>query len=446
MDPSDKSLLPAVLQSSNDAPGPVKALPYAKQKTRKAWAIWGSGALLAALGLGFPVESVVIAQGRVIPSDQIKAIQHLEGGIVSAVMVKEGETVKQGQPLVEIDLGGNSLNLEELTVRNAALQATRTRLLAEIQGKSVTRSGFGRDLDESVFQAESGAYEARSLEQEGVVAAAQSALAQAKSKLAEQQERVNALSARLALFQKEVTMSQQLLDEKLIPQLEVLEKQRQLETVRGELATARQGLGSATAAISEAQAKVVEATGRFRRRASDELATLERQIASSSEDLARAKLQRSRTIVRAPADGTVKGLRNPSPGWVVKAGEQIMEVVPDRAQITIEARLSPNDRGYVHTGQAARVKVSAYDFLRYGSVDGKVSLVGADADSDPTNPVMRSFYKMLIGTEQTFVGTRENQITPGMEVEVDLLVGKDPFIWYMLRPVLKVQRQAFQEP
>ena len=144
-------------------PSSVKALPYSKKKTRKTWAIWGSGALLAAFGLGFPVESVVISQGRVIPSDQIKAIQHLEGGIVSAVMVKEGETVKVGQPLVEIDLGGNSLNLEELTVRNAALQATRTRLLAEIQGKSVTRSGFGRDLDDSVYQAESGAYEARSL-------------------------------------------------------------------------------------------------------------------------------------------------------------------------------------------------------------------------------------------------------------------------------------------
>ncbi len=446
MDQSDKSHLPAVLQGGNDALGTVKALPYAAKKSRRTWAVWGSGAVLALFGLGFPVESVVVAQGRVIPSDQIKAIQHLEGGIVSAVMVKEGETVKAGQPLVEIDLGSNSLNLEELTARNAALQATRVRLMAEIQGKSVTRNGFGNDIDESVFQAESGAYEARILEQEGVVAAAQSGLAQAKSKLAEQQERVNALSARLALFEKEVSMSQQLLEEKLIPQLEVLEKQRQLETVRGELATARQGMGSATAAINEAQAKVVEATGRFRRRASDELATLERQIASASEDLARAKLQRSRTVVRAPADGVVKGLRNPSPGWVVKAGEQIMEVVPDRAQITIEARLSPNDRGFVHSGQTAKIKVTAYDFLRYGSIDGKVNLVGADADTDPNNPVMRTYYKMMIGTESTFVGSRENQVTPGMEVEVDLLVGKDPFIWYMLRPVLKVQRQAFQEP
>lgn len=443
MDSTHNNTLPLVLQ--NPA-AQVKALPYSKKQATKSWIIWGTVAVLAAFGLGFPVESVVIAPGRVIPSDQVKAVQHLEGGIVSAVLVKEGEKVKQGQPLVEIDLGGNSLNLEELTVRHASLQAARARLLAESQGKPFTRASLGKDIDDSVYQAELGAYEARMLEQKGVVDSAASQLAQTRSKLVEQQERVNALSARMALYKKEVDLSEQLLEEKLIPQLEVLEKQRQYESTRGDLASTRQGLVSAQSAISEAQGKIVEAEGRFRRRASDELATAERQLASVSEDLSRAKLQRSRTVVRASADGVIKSLRNPSPGWVVKAGEQIMEVVPDRNQISIEARLNPSDRGYVHTGQTARIKVTAYDFLRYGAVDGKVSLVGADADTDPTNPQARSFYKLLIATDQTYVGIPERQITAGMDVEVDLLVGRDPFIWYILRPVLKAQREAFQEP
>lgn len=444
---NSNSLLPHVLQNPG-APGGL-ALPYSgggKNARTKVWLVWGIGALLAAVGLGFPVESVVTANGRVIPSDQVKAVQHLEGGIVSAVLVKEGERVKSGQPLVEIDLGGNSLNLEELTARHASLAAARTRLLAESQGKPVKRSDFGKEIEEPVYLAEAGAYEARALEQKGVVDSAESQLAQTRSKVVEQQERINALQQRYALYKKEVDLSQQLLDEKLIPQLEVLEKQRQMESVKGDLATARQALVSAQSAIVEAQGKVLEAQGRFRRRASDELSTAERQLASVSEDLSRAKVQRSRTTVRAPTDGVIKGLRNPSPGWVVKPGESIMEVVPDKDQITVEARLSPSDRGYVHNGQTARLKISAYDYLRYGSVDGKVTLVGADADNDPSNPAQRTYYRVLVSADEMFVGKPEHPITAGMEAQVDLLVGRDPFIWYILRPVLKVQREAFQEP
>ena len=128
------------------------------------------------------------------------------------------------------------------------------------------------------------------------------------------------------------------------------------------------------------------------------------------------------------------------------SGEPILEVVPDEDQIMIEAKLSPNDRGFVHAGQAVRVKITAYDFLRYGAVDGKVMLVAADADRDPASPTASPYYRLLVSTDQNIVGRPENRITAGMEAEVDLLVGRDPFIWYMLRPVLKVSREAFREP
>jgi adhesin transport system membrane fusion protein len=266
------------------------------------------------------METVVVAPGRVIPSDRVKSIQHLEGGIVSNVLVKEGEKVQQGQSLVEIDLGGSGLNFEELSARYAATQATRVRLMAESRGQPLTRQSFATDIDEGVFEGETGAYQARALEQRGVMAGAVSGLEQARSKKLEQEAKVKGLSDRLALMQKELEISEQLLSEKLVGQVEVLEKRRQAESVRSELAVARQGVVSANASITEAQAKMAEAEGRFRRRASDELATVERQFASLAEDLARARTQRSRTVVKAPSDGIVKGLRNSSPGWVVKPG------------------------------------------------------------------------------------------------------------------------------
>ena len=416
------------------------------QGRRRQWLLGGLIGVFALVGLGFPMETVVVAPGRVIPSDRVKSIQHLEGGIVSAVLVKEGDHVKQGQSLVEIDLGGGGLNLEELTARYAATQATRVRLLAESRGQPLKRDSFAKDIDEGVYAGETGAYDARALEQRGVMAGAISGLEAARSRQLEQQAKVKGLSDRLDLMQKELEVSEQLLKEKLVGQVEVLEKRRQAEAARSELAVARQGVISANAAITEAQAKMAEAEGRFRRRASDELATVERQFASLSEDLARARTQRSRTEVKAPSDGIVKGLRSGSPGWVVKPGEAILEVVPDKDEIMVEARLNPNDRGFVEIGQAATVKITAYDYLRYGAVEGKVTLVAADADRDPAISNGAPYYRLLISTDKSFVGHKENRITVGMESEVDLKVGTDPFIWYILRPVLKLRREAFREP
>jgi len=437
-----KSDLPQILQDEDQR----RAAHASPEGKRRQWAIGGVIAVLAVVGLGFPMETVVVAPGRVIPSDRVKSIQHLEGGIVSNVMVKEGDRVRQGQSLVEIDLGGSGLNFEELTARHAATVATRVRLMAESRGQPLKRESFAADIDASVLDGEVGAYQARALEQRGVMAGAVSGLEQARSKQLEQQAKVKGLNDRLALMQKELEISEQLLSEKLVGQVEVLEKRRLVEGVRSELAVARQGAISATAAITEAEAKMAEAEGRFRRRASDELATVERQFASLSEDLARARTQRSRTIVKAPADGIVKGLRSGSPGWVIKPGEAIMEVVPDKDEVMIEARLNPNDRGFVEVGQAARVKVTAYDYLRYGAVEGKVTLVAADADRDPAIASAQPYYRILVSTGQAYVGQPENRITAGMESEVDLKVGTDPFIWYILRPVLKLRREAFREP
>lgn len=436
-----KNDLPQVLLRAEDrAP-----LPDGPGRRRR-WLIGGAIGVLAVVALAFPMETVVVANGKVIPSDRVKSIQHLEGGIVRAVLVREGERVKAGQPLVEIDLGGSGLNLEELTARQAATQAARLRLTAESRGEPLRRESFPPAMDADVVRGELGAYQARSLEQRGIAAGAQAALEAARSKQMEQQAKVAGLTQRVALARKELEISEQLAAEKLIGQLEVLDKRREAEVAGAELAVARQGVVSAAAAIGEAQAKLAEAEGSFRRRASDELSTVERQLASLNEDLQRARNQRSRTVVTAPGEGIVKGLRSGSPGWVIKPGEAILEVVPDDAEVMVEARLSPNDRGFVHAGQKARVKITAYDFLRYGTVDGRVDLVAADADRDATLPTAPPYYRLQVSTSASHVGRPENRITPGMEAEVDLIVGTDPFIWYILRPVLKLQREAFREP
>jgi len=302
--------------NSPDLPDVLRRRPgggVAGQPARRGvyWALWSAVAVLAVVGLGYPVETVVVAPGRVIPSDRVKSVQHLEGGIVAAVLVKDGERVREGQPLVEIDLGGNGLNLEELSARFASNQAARIRLRAESQDQPLRREMFPAALDAAVVQGEMGAFEARMQEQRGLLVGAGSQLEQARSKELEQQAKVVGLQQRVRLFQSEVKISNQLLREKLVGQLEVLQKRREHEAARSELQVAQQSLVSARAAIAEAQAKVAEVTGRFRRRASEELAEVERDIASLNENLARAQAQRQRTVVRAPTEGIVKA----NPSW-----------------------------------------------------------------------------------------------------------------------------------
>jgi adhesin transport system membrane fusion protein len=271
-------------------------------------------------------------------------------------------------------------------------------------------------------------------------------LLQARGDVAQVQARIAGLETSLRLHQQEADIANQLAAEQLIGQLEVIDKQRALEAVRADLAAARQTLVSNRAKIEQSQAKVLETQGAFRRRASEELAQTERDLASIAEDLTRAQSQRTRTAVLAPIDGIVKGLRSGGAGWVIKPGEAILEIVPDKDEVIIEARLNPADRGYVHAGQGTKAKISAYDYLRYGFVRGKITLVAADADRDPNNPDAPSYFRIQASLDQPWVGRTDNRITTGMQADLDLLLGHEPFIWYLLRPVLHVQSEAFREP
>lgn len=438
---------PNLAGDANASRETAAATPAANTRiTHKRKLLVGAIAALVLIGLFYPIENVVVASGQVIPSDRVQTVQHLEGGIVTTVHVREGQTVAQGQPLLEIDLGGNSLNLEQLTARKATAQAVKTRLVAESQGKVLRASDFPHELEPKIVQAEMGAFASRTLEQQGSMASAQAQQLQARGDVAQIQARIQGLETGLRLHQEEAAISKQLAAEQLIGQLEVIDKQRTLEQVRTDLAAARQTLVSNRAKVEQAQAKLVETQGAFRRRASEELAQTERELLSLTEDLSRAQSQRTRTAVLAPTDGVVKGLRSSGAGWVIKPGEPILEIVPDKDEVMVEARLNPADRGYVRPGQATKVKITAYDFLRYGSVPGQVTLVAADADRDPNQPEALSYFRIQASLQQPWVGRTDNRITTGMQAELDLLLGREPFIWYLLRPVLRIQSEAFREP
>ena len=169
------------------------------------------------------------------------------------------------------------------------------------------------------------------------------------------------------------------------------------------------------------------------------------QIARMRETLSEASDRVKRTEIRSPIDGVVKNLRFNTIGGVVRPGEAIMEIVPIGDKLVIQARLSPIDRGYVQEGQKAVVKISTYDFVRYGGLTGQVAQIAADTNTDSATG--QPYYEVIVRTDKTFLGDKAGEfpITPGMQATVDIHTGSRSVLNYLIKPILKLRHEAFRE-
>jgi adhesin transport system membrane fusion protein len=413
------------------------------------WSRWDRQALIFLLlvllwSLVARVDRVVTAQGKVVPYDKVKMIQHLEGGIIKDLLVRENQEVKAGEPLVELDLATGGVNGPEMAARMATFRWAQIRLQAESMGQEPDWPTNVDSQMRAVAEAERSTYRARKAELANTLAAIDGQIVQGSQRVAELQARLISLEASLRLAQQELAVSEGLVKDKLVSQLEHFQRKSAVERLTGDIAATRQAIPGAQASTDESKARRREEESRFRRRATDERSELERKKASLTEELQRATDQQYRSVIRSPIDGVVKNVRYQSAGNVVKAGEPIMEVVPLKDQLVIEVKLSPADRGYVKLGQESLVKVSAYDFYRHGGLDGKITGIGADTLATREDD---QFYRVIVSTSRSYIGSLVGlmPITPGMIAEVDIKVDTQSVFWALLRPVLKLKHEAFRE-
>jgi membrane fusion protein, adhesin transport system len=413
------------------------------------WRLWDKRALIV-LGLIIlwtlvaRIDRVVTAPAKVIPIDKVKVIQHLEGGIVKELVVKEGQKVKAGDPLVVLDLATVGVNGMELSTRMASLNLTKARLKAESSGSEFVLPG---KIDKKLMasaNAELNTFFARRSEHRSTLAAIDGQLIQAKQRVGELRARLTSSQQSLKLAQQELAISEKLIADRLVSEIEHSQRKGNVEKLKGDVAAAEQSIPGALAQVEEMSARKAEEAGKYRRRASDELAELERNVATLGEQVTRADDQEGRAIVRAPIDGFVKNLKYVAMGNVVKAGEPIMEIVPTKDQLVLEAKLMPADRGYVKLGQDAVVKISAYDFYRYGALEGKVQAIAADTDEGRNQ---EQYFRVIVETKQAFFGEQSQgmSITPGMNGEVDIKVETQSLLWALLRPIFRLKAEAFKE-
>ena len=390
------------------------------------------------------LDEVAIAEGEVVPRGQVRVIQHLEGGIIQSIHVVEGDEVAAGEPLIQIALAVTDVNREEIRIRLDGLLLQRARLAAEASGEGLSLPADVAARLPAVARLERQTFSARRSELASTLSVLRSQIDQRGLEIRELEAKKKALATDLELAGENFAMSAELLEEGLTPKMEHLALEREMGGLKGEIETVDAAIPRARSALTEARERERELTLKFRREAAEEIAKVEVTIERTGEVLNTATDQAARTEIQSPIDGVVKNMRYHTIGGVVQGGEPIMEIVPLREDLVIEARLNPVDRGYVEVGQAAVVKISSYDFVRYGGLDGTVATIAPDATLDDSG---EPYFHVVVRTDKSYLGGEAGElpITPGMQATVDIHTGEKTVLEYLIKPVLKLRHEAFRE-
>ncbi|WP_096698124.1 HlyD family type I secretion periplasmic adaptor subunit [Polaromonas sp. AER18D-145] len=398
--------------------------------------------VLAVLWAGLSeVDEITKGEGKVIPSRQLQILQSLDGGIVSEILVQEGQVVEPGQVLVNIDTTRFDSSVKENRVQYLALLAKAARLRALAEGVPFVPPPEAVAEAPKTVGEELQAYEASTSTLNAQLAIARQQLAQRQQELVEVRAKREQASRAYELTARELGYTKPLLKDGAVSEVELLRLERETGRFLGEREMASAQISKTQSAIEEASRKIQEITLNFQSEARKELSdTLAKLNVSSAGGVGLAdKVDKS--SLRSPVKGTVKRLLVNTVGGVVQPGRDIIEIVPLEENLLLEAKVLPKDIAFLRPGDRALVKFTAYDFSIYGGLEAKLEFIGADSVTDERG---NTFYTVRVRTEKSKLG-EGLPIIPGMVAEVDIITGQKSILSYLLKPVLKAKQAAFTE-
>jgi membrane fusion protein, adhesin transport system len=415
------------------------------QKLRKVLFFWiGTVFIFLVWAALAPIDEIVRGDGKVIPGGENQMIQHLEGGILSAIMVREGQHVKADDVLLRVDNLKSSSTYESSQYKSAELRAKIIRLRAESMGASFSPSSA--DLQNLPMQIS----QERSLylsNQEGLqsqISGLRDLYSQKQNEKLEAQGRISEQKHALSLIREEVAISEPMVAQGIKPRVEFLKLQRELSDVSERYNALLASIPRLNSAINEINSKIRQAQSEFTSKARMELNVAETEYKRVGTESSALADQVTRTIIKSPINGIVQKIHVNTVGGVIKPGDNLIEIVPTEGGLLVEAKVKPADIAFLYPGQKAVVKVTAYDFSVYGSMDGVVSTISPDTETDQKENV---YYIVRIQTNKKYLGSKEKplKIMPGMMVNVDVITGKKTVLEYILKPLLKAKQYTFSE-
>lgn len=390
------------------------------------------------------IDIRIKGDGAVIPASRVQMIQNLEGGIITAILVSEGDRVDKSQPLIKLDNTQFQTSYREYEAEYKGLQAARLRLYGESHDSPPNFSTEPALTPEDI-EREQALYQSRqaSLKAEQAIAHEQSK--QSRQQLDELLSREKHLSRSLELNRQELELTRPLVRKGAVSDVELLRLEHTVNQIAGDLEATQLAIPRLESAIEEARQREQDVSLKFRQKAISEHKTVQLRIAQLDEILAAYQDKVNRTLIRSPVKGTIKKLHYNTLGSVAPPGGDLMEIVPDQDQLLIEAHVQPKDIAFLTPGMPAVVKISAYDFATYGSLKGMVEHISADTLAEPGTAGMKSYYLVRIRTENNHLGHSDKPIIPGMQASVDIITGKRSILASLCKPILKGKEQALRE-
>jgi adhesin transport system membrane fusion protein len=400
-----------------------------------AFGIWAAVGTLAV---------VSVAVGEVVPSTKVKAVQHLEGGIVREIHAHEGDVVTTGQPLISMEATASGADVGELLVRTIGLRIEVARLEAEIGGQKPV---FPEDLMQSepkLVQSALDFYNSRINKVNDDVATQEAIISQRRQDVREILARIKNQQETLRLLAEKVRISEELLKDDLTNRYNHLNLLIESNRLSSSVEEDRAALQRAQSGLAEAQSKLRGIRNGFEAKAREELEQARRRLDELTPRLAKHQDSLKRTVLRSPVDGVVMTVHIATVGGVLRPGDTVVDIVPADDRLVIEAKLRTQDIGYVRAGQPASIKLASSDAARFDNLTGNVVSVSPDTVVSPDG---FPFYKVRIETERDHFrrgGLRYN-LFPGMQVMASINTGQRTVLEYLFDPFLNAFDSALQE-
>lgn len=390
------------------------------------------------------IEELTRGGGQVVPSREIQVIQSLEGGIIAEILVEEGDIVEKDQILLRISDVAFASEERGAEIQFLALQAKRMRLQAEASGESLNMLSEIQEKAPEVAANEAALYKSRQAELQNAKSILDSRISKARAELAEVQAKISRLADSRALLRQELAITQEMVKQRAVPKLEEIRLNREINDLSGQISEAKQKQTGLNAELSAAQKEREDQEDKFKSQALGELSKVETEIAQLQESLTAIGDRVFRTELRSPVHGIVNKVAVKTVGGVVEPAMRLVEIVPLDDSLKVIARVSPQDIAFLHPGQNVKVKVTAYDSQKYGSLEGKLTRLGANSVTDRDGNV---FFEIEVRTDKNHLGddTLPLPITPGMVAEVEVITGKRTILEYLAKPVLRARDRALTE-
>ncbi len=428
--------------------------------------IWALAAFVACFFIWSYFSSLVqvtSGEGKIIPSTKVQVIQSLDGGVLQDLFIEEGMQVTQGQPIARIDDTRFMSNFAEQKQEVSSLRANVIRLRAELTSILIGNNNeqwqrqiqinkklpsYPQDLESNstlMVERQRDEYSEKLDNLINQVEIQGQQIQQKEQEITELTSKINTLEVSYKLAVKELDVTKPLAARNIVSKIELYQLERSVNELKGELSSLTLLKPKLKSALQESILNRRETILAYRTKTRAELNELQNQLSRINEAQVGVQDKVTKAKILSPVVGTVKTIHINTLGGVVKPGETIAEIVPTEDKLLVEAKIKPQDIGFIYPGLPAIVKITAYDFTRYGGLAGKVEHISADTTQDDDG---NSFYLIRVRTDASSIINKNNvkmPIIPGMLTQVDVITGKKTILEYILNPILRANQTALRE-